>query len=164
VCSSDLRAESDDCIGLSRSDFARLRRALREEGVGAARFIDKAANNTSLCLLIEAGGKRLLLPGDAELESWGIMAKKCAAELAQPVNFLKVAHHGSHNGTPTGLLDALLPMTRKDKAQVLISTKAKIYGTTNPVPDSTLLADLEGRCHRLVTTDGAAGIAVELEI
>jgi hypothetical protein len=158
------RAAGRDHAGLSSSDFERLRRAIREDGVTAARFIDKAANNTSLCLLIEAGGKRLLLPGDAEIESWGIMAKKFAAEMKKPVDFLKVAHLGSHNGTPSDLLDGLLPKSRKDKAQILVSTKIDVYGTTNPVLDASLMADLKSRCRKLVTTDGKTGSSVELEI
>jgi len=161
---SVVRAASNDLAGLSLSDFERLRRAIREDGVTAARFIDKAANNTSLCLMVEAGGKRLLLPGDAELESWDIMAKKFAKEMKKPVDFLKVAHHGSHNGTPTELLDGLLPKSRKDKAQVLVSTKRNVYGTKNPVPDTSLITDLKNRCRKLVTTDGMTGTSVELEI
>src|SRR6185312_15982524 len=97
----------------------------------------KAQNNTSLCLLIEAAGKRLLLPGDAELESWEMIERKCAAKL-KPVDFLKVSHHGGSNGTPLELLDHLLPVRRKARAQVLVSTKRKIYGTESPVPDDSL--------------------------
>lgn len=157
------RAEVNDLGGISRSDFERLRRTIREDGVAAARFIDRAQNNTSLCLLIEVAGKRLLLPGDAELESWEMIAKKCKAAL-KPVDFLKVAHHGSHNGTPLELLDSLLPVSRKSKAQVLVSTKKNVYGTQNPVPDSSLLDELKRRCRKLVTTDGLAGTSVELAI
>jgi hypothetical protein len=160
---SVLRATAGERTGVSQSDFERLRRAIREDGVTAARFIDKAQNNTSLCLLIEAAGQRLLLPGDAELESWGMMERKCRSAL-KPVDFLKVAHHGSHNGTPLELLDCLLPVKRKAHAQVLVSTKRKVYGTKNPVPDDSLLAELKSRCRKLVTTDGAAGTWVELSL
>jgi hypothetical protein len=157
------RAGATERGGISASDFERLRRAIREDGVTAAQFIDKAQNNTSVCLLIEAGGKRLLLPGDAELESWEMMEKKCRSEL-KPVDFLKLAHHGSHNGTPLQLLDLLLPARRKAQAQVLVSTKRKVYGTKNPVPDDALLKELKSRCHKLVTTDGATGTSVELSL
>ena len=34
------------------------------------RTVDDALNNTSLILLIDAGDKRLLLPGDAQIENW----------------------------------------------------------------------------------------------
>jgi hypothetical protein len=161
--SSVARASAADRGGISASDFERLRRAVREDGVAAARFIDKAQNNTSLCLLIEAAGKRLLLPGDAELESWDMMQKKCGSEL-KPVDFLKVAHHGSHNGTPLELLDRLLPAKRKERAQVLVSTKRQVYGTKNPVPDDSLLKELKSRCRKLVTTDGVTGTSVELSL
>ncbi|WP_395020834.1 ComEC/Rec2 family competence protein [Dongia sp.] len=156
------RATANQLGGVSRSDFERLRRSIREDGVAMARFIDRAQNNTSLCLMIEAGGKRLLLPGDAELESWDVMKKKCAAELKKPVDFLKVSHHGSHNGTPLELLDSLLPVRRKQSAQVLVSTKKNVYGTKNPVPDTSLLDELARRSRKVVTTDGKPGTHVDL--
>lgn len=149
--------------GLSASDYERLRREIREGGVEAARFIDHAQNNTSLALLFEVGGKRLLLPGDAELESWEHIAKHCKADL-KPVDFLKVAHHGSHNGTPTDLLDTLLPTSRAKKAKVLVSTKRNVYGTKNPVPDASLIAELRRRCSQLVTTDGVTGTHVDVRV
>ena len=92
-----------------------------------------------------------------------MMEKKCRADM-KPVDFLKVSHHGSHNGTPQSLLDSLLPVARKSKAQVLVSTKKNVYGTQNPVPDTSLLKELERRCRKLVTTDGRTGTSVELEI
>ena len=157
------RAVDGDQPGFSASDFERLRGAIREDGVAAARFIDRAQNNTSLCLLIEAAGKRLLLPGDAELESWEMMRKHCKAHL-KPVDFLKVSHHGSHNGTPLDLLDQLLPLKRAAKAKVLVSTKRNVYGTTTPVPDNGVLTELRRRCSELLTTDGVPGTYVELQV
>ncbi|MFO1303189.1 MAG: hypothetical protein U1F54_05620 [Burkholderiales bacterium] len=157
------RARSGDLPGISQSDFDRLRNAIREDGVGAARFIDHAQNNTSLCLLVEAAGKRLLLPGDAELESWAKIREHCKAQL-KPVDFLKVAHHGSHNGTPMDLLDTLLPKRRADKAKVLVSTKKNVYGTKNPVPDADVIQELKKRCSQLVTTDGLTGTYVEVQL
>jgi hypothetical protein len=160
---SKQRARDGDLPGLSATDFDRLRNAIREEGVSAARFIDHAQNNTSLCLLIEVAGKRLMLPGDAELESWEKMRQHCKAQL-KPVDFLKVSHHGSHNGTPSDLLDTLLPKSRAGTAKVLVSTKRNVYGTRNPVPDSDLMNDLRKRCSQLVTTDGAPGTFVDIHL
>lgn len=157
------RAKAPDLAGFSATDFDRLRRAIRENGVAAARFIDRAQNNTSLCLLIEVAGKRLLLPGDAELESWSRIREHCKAQM-KPVDFLKVSHHGSHNGTPLDALDVLLPVKRAAKAKILVSTKRNVYGTKNPVPDSSLLTLLQQRCSELVTTDGALGTHVDLTL
>jgi beta-lactamase superfamily II metal-dependent hydrolase len=137
---------------LSRRDWKRLRETIQLGAVEAVRSIDKAANNTSLVFLLEVGEKRLLFPGDAELKSWEIMCKKCAKHF-RPVDFLKVSHHGSHNGTSLEALDDLLPVSRKDKAVVMVSTKSKVYGTKNPVPDSSLLKELRRRCRRMISTD-----------
>jgi hypothetical protein len=155
------RALDVDLPGISRSDYARLRLAIKEGHVEAARFIDRAANNTSLCLLLEVAGKRLLLPGDAELESWAMIRKHCKAQM-KPVDFLKVSHHGSHNGTPLDALDELLPVSRAARAKVLVSTKRNVYGRKNPVPDASLLRELARRCSKLVTTDGVTGTYVDL--
>lgn len=77
-----------------------------------------------------------------------MLAKKCPTQL-KPVDFLKVGHHGSHNGTPSNQLDRLLPKSNKSKATIMVSTQSKVYGTQNPVPDEDLMTDLEGRCkHR----------------
>jgi beta-lactamase superfamily II metal-dependent hydrolase len=122
-----------------------------------------ARNNTSLCLFIEADGERLLLPGDAEIQSWDVMKRKCGSEL-RPVDFLKVSHRGSHNGTPLELLDSLLPINRKAQAQVLVSTKRNVYGTQHPVPDNLLLKKLERRCRKLVATNGETGTSVHFFI
>ncbi|QSX74005.1 hypothetical protein HIV01_012335 [Lysobacter arenosi] len=157
------RGDDGSLPGCSASDFHRLRRAIREEGVAAARFLDKAQNNTSLCLLIEAVSKRLLLPGDAELESWEKIRQHSGKDL-KPVDFMKVSHHGSHNGTPLDLLDTLLPVKRAGQAKILVSTKRNIYGTKNPVPDTALLTELRRRCSELVTTDGAPGTHVDLTL
>jgi beta-lactamase superfamily II metal-dependent hydrolase len=157
------RATPGDHKGFSSSDFDRLRSAIREEGVAAARFIDRAENNTSLSMIFEVAGKRLMLAGDAELESWAFMRKHCSDRL-KPLDFLKVSHHGSHNGTPTDLLDTILPVRRAKHATVLVSTKRNVYGRQNPVPDQALMSDLKKRCKKLVTTDGAAGTCVTVTI
>jgi hypothetical protein len=88
--------------------------------------IDKAANNTSIVFLLEWKGWRLLFPGDAEEKSWKIMGKH--GLLGAPVDFLKIGHHGSHNGTPApALLDALLPRDGKAR-HAAVCTCAGVYG------------------------------------
>src|SRR5262245_13827977 len=75
--------------------------------------IDRAANNTSVVFSLHWRGWKLLFPGDAELASWKMMQSKGVLE---PVHFLKVAHHGSHNGTPDDdVLEAFLPKKAPDK-------------------------------------------------
>ena len=148
---------------LSSRDWKRLHDTIQMGAVEAVRSLDRAANNTSLVFLLEVGTKRLLFPGDAELESWEIMRKKCARYF-KPVDFLKVSHHGSHNGTPLDALDQLLPVQRKNRAVVMVSTRSKVYGTKNPVPDSALLRELRRRSRKLVSTDSTQKLWVEVEI
>ena len=80
----------------------------RREGVADNLLaIDKAANNTSVVFALEWRGWRLLFAGDAEKRSWKTMK---ARSVLKPVHFLKVSHHGSHNGTPADeIFDAILP-------------------------------------------------------
>ena len=61
--------------------------------------IDRAANNTSVVLLLEWHGWRLLFTGDAEKRSWRTMASRVPQHM-KPVHFLKISHHGSHTGMP----------------------------------------------------------------
>ena len=38
--------------------------------LGIVRTLDQAMNNTSVILLFEVGNKKLLFPGDAQIENW----------------------------------------------------------------------------------------------
>jgi hypothetical protein len=69
--------------------------------------IDRASNTPrSCCSRMER--LELLFTGDAEQRSWRTMDKN---EMIQPVDFLKVSHHGSDTGMPpVEILDKLLPM------------------------------------------------------
>jgi beta-lactamase superfamily II metal-dependent hydrolase len=105
--------------------------------------IDRAANNSSVVFSLEWRGYRLLFPGDAEHRSWKEMDKR---GLLKPVHFLKVSHHGSWNGTPTGeLLDKILPLPPPDdrKRYAAISTWENTY---NNVPDTETRGELAKRC------------------
>jgi beta-lactamase superfamily II metal-dependent hydrolase len=105
--------------------------------------IDRAANNTSVVFSLHWRGWRLLFPGDAELASWRMMKAKGVLE---PVHFLKVSHHGSHNGTPDGdVLEAVLPLKAPDKKRraAIISTWKETY---NGIPHGPTNQKLRDRC------------------
>jgi len=149
---------------LGETEWARLREATRGGGAIGARFIDRAQNNTSLCFALTVGKKRLLFAGDAELESWETMASRLGAAALAPVDFLKVSHHASHNGTPLELFDRILPVARRSKAVALVSTLAGVYGTERPVPDERVMNELSRRCHTVRSTQGARALYVEVEV
>ena len=73
------------------------------------RSLDDQMNNTSLILLFEVFGKKLLFPGDAQIENWNWALQdapdaKATSELLSEVDVYKVGHHGSLNATPKKLL------------------------------------------------------------
>ena len=122
--------------------------------------IDRASNNTSVVLLIEWNGWKLLFTGDAERRSWRTMDKH---GLVQPVDFLKVSHHGSDTGMPPDeILDKLLPTSPPParRPRGAVST----YPNTYPgVPDKVTLDRLRERLDLRSTRDLAPGkLFVEL--
>ncbi|MGJ5176527.1 MBL fold metallo-hydrolase [Bradyrhizobium oligotrophicum] len=149
---------------ISLADFRRLQSRMMS---GALAFADEAGaviNNTSVVLLIEWKGKRLLFVGDAEWDtrfregkknaSWNVMWAKRKDKLAKPIDFLKVGHHGSINATPWNdaedgketepsmILDSILPTSRSHLAQAIVSTLRKKY---QPIPSAALLSELGRR-------------------
>jgi hypothetical protein len=133
--------------------------------------LDDALNNTSVILLIDAGDKRLLFPGDAQIENWSYALKDAPDHeqlktLLADVDLYKVGHHGSRNATPRSLFnlwgedpDLQRPMT------ALMSTLSGVFGKseTTRVPRATLVAALSRRMD-LLTTDGLAAAQPFIQI
>jgi hypothetical protein len=131
------------------------------------RELDGALNNTSVILLFEVGRRKLLFPGDAQIENWSYaLASPSAAALraALPeVDFYKVGHHGSRNATPRSLVG--LWSGRAKPLTSALSTLSGVHGETDEtaVPRQTLCDALAalGTLHR--TDELPAGtIALEL--
>jgi beta-lactamase superfamily II metal-dependent hydrolase len=158
--------EDNKPTNISDIDFRTLQSRLLSNGLAFAVDDSKIQNNVSTVLLIEWEGRRLLFVGDAEWDdeyeegrkngSWNVMWHERKENLKDPIDFLKVGHHGSHNATPWNreedsshevnqILDAILPLPENGKeptAQCLVSTKRKQYDT---IPDAELLTELGKR-------------------
>ncbi len=122
--------------------------------------IDKAANNTSIVFALEWRGWRLLFAGDAEVRSWKTMARE---QVLKPVHFLKVSHHGSHNGTPADeIFEAILPAAAPDALprRAAISTWTDTYSGIPHTPTNTRLAS---RADLRSTLDHPDDLFYELE-
>jgi hypothetical protein len=127
------------------------------------RSLDDWLNNTSLILLIRAGDRRLLFPGDAQVENWryalkalpnAAERKRIRSELAQ-VDLYKVGHHGSRNATPRSLFRLWAPWGAPDRIVVsLLSSKEGEYGESiaTAVPLAKLMAALDAGPRRLIST------------
>jgi hypothetical protein len=141
---------------LSRSEFRRLRAHLQHTSLLAASLENNVVNNTSVAILLEWRGRRLLFPGDAEHESWRQMWVHARQHLSRPLDFLKISHHGSHNGTPfvmddvqnelNPILETLLPRANSASAKAIVTTlDGRIRATHNPVPFPQLMNELAAR-------------------
>jgi ribonuclease BN (tRNA processing enzyme) len=104
-------AESERPNNISSADFRTLQDRL---AYSALRFTAKEEgikNNTSVVLLLEWRKRRLLFAGDLQWKEPSFLGKKIggwdvmldsegASHLESPLDFFKVSHHGSENGTP----------------------------------------------------------------
>ncbi|NRF72229.1 MBL fold metallo-hydrolase [Aquincola sp. S2] len=111
--------------------------------------LDKAMNNTSLILLFEVGKKKLLFPGDAQIENWryALSFPKIVKQLTE-VDVLKVGHHGSLNATPKSLWGAFAKKgttATPNRLKTVLSTMPGKHGDEarkTEVPRTTLVNDL----------------------
>ena len=133
----------------------------RLSGVGDNMLaIDKAENNTSVVFLLEWRKWRLLFAGDAEVKSWKTMNRE---GVLKPVHFLKVSHHGSHNGTPEDeIFDAILPKPAPDakKRSACVSTWTDTYPG---IPHDETNERLKSRCAFHTTLDDPDKLFYEVE-
>jgi ribonuclease BN (tRNA processing enzyme) len=127
------------------------------------RSLDKEMNNTSVILLFQIGNKKLLFPGDAQIENWQFaLQQKKYRSLLSSVNLYKVGHHGSRNATPKSLWK-LFKNAREQKTSTrlisLMSTMEGKHGNVHShteVPRETLVHDLQ-RKSDLFTTQQLQG-------
>jgi len=152
---------------ISANDFRTLQSRMLSNAFAFAEKDSSIQNNVSVVLMVEWRGRRLLFTGDAEWEgkfrtgkhngSWNVMWKERSEHLKDPIDFLKIGHHGSINATPWApskdsdyevnqILDAILPLSSpgvEPVAQALVSTKrSTIYPS---IPAADLLVELGRR-------------------
>ncbi len=159
---------------VSASDFEVLRSRMLSNALAFVQHETSLQNNLSVVLLIEWKKRRLLFVADAEWEgeyqkgkhngSWNVMWHRYGkTRLADPLDFLKIGHHGSINATPPpadlrpekaptdgvhAILDALLPVPKKGAkaaAQAIVSTERGPYPT---IPSGPLLVDMARRIQK----------------
>jgi beta-lactamase superfamily II metal-dependent hydrolase len=140
----------------------RLAVMTNEQLLEIVRILDEQMNNTSLILLFEVGKKKLLFPGDAQIENWSYAlqdAPDAAAtrKLLAGVDLYKVGHHGSRNATPKQLLWQGFSKRGGPQAtrlRTMLSTMPGKHGTSGKrteVPRKTLLQALESETVLLST-------------
>jgi hypothetical protein len=139
--------------------IARMRQAYADELLAIVTELDSFLNNTSIILLFEIAGQKLLFPGDAQLENWSYALAKHRKRLAG-VTVYKVGHHGSLNATPRTLWRL---MTEGDTAvstaqfRTLMSTLPDVHGgktgLPTEVPRGPLVEEFRRRSQLISTLD-----------
>ena len=165
----------DQPVNISRSDFRNLRRQMHNSALSFVLKEGHLVNNTSVVLLLEWHGHRLLFSGDAQFKtafkgqfkegtsngSWNVMwaDPKIRLLLDGPLDFIKVGHHGSHNATPwvepvegkdihpiNEILDALLPRAEVgSKPQAKAIVSTMRTGSYEKIPNRELMTELGHR-------------------
>jgi hypothetical protein len=137
----------------------RLRRQREHQVFRMCELVDDALNNTSVILLVRAGERTLLFPGDAQWENWSyaLTGPESAplAPLLAGVELYKVGHHGSRNATPKRLYAAwTAPDAAAHPMVAMMSTRPGQHGRTErtAVPQGALVKGLTERM-TLVRTD-----------
>jgi hypothetical protein len=115
----------------------RIDAAEAEQMLGIVTALDNVMNNTSIILLFEAGSKKLLFPGDAQLENWSYALQSEMADLLDEVDLYKVGHHGSLNATPKAMWNRFKKRSETgdpDRLKTVMSTMAGKHGGKNDAP------------------------------
>ena len=142
----------------------RLQASRAEQLLELVRILDDAMNNTSLILLFEAGGKKLLFPGDAQIENWSFALEQAKQrpklkKLLEEVDLYKVGHHGSLNATPKSLWEQFEhrgPQNAPQRLQSIVSTMAHKHGHEDKgteVPRKKLVDALKEKTQFFSTQD-----------
>lgn len=111
--------------------------AEQDQMLGIVTALDNVMNNTSVILLFEAGRKKLLFPGDAQLENWSYALQSDMAELLNDVDLYKVGHHGSLNATPKSMWQRFKKRGKAnapERLTTVMSTMAGKHGGKNGLP------------------------------
>jgi hypothetical protein len=124
------------------------------------RQLDDVMNNTSVIMLLQIGSKKLLFPGDAQIENWAYaMANSNWMAMLKDVDLYKVGHHGSLNATPKTLWSTFVHKGKSgthDRLETLCSTMAGQHGsveTGTEVPRRLLVDELQKESNFTSTQD-----------
>jgi beta-lactamase superfamily II metal-dependent hydrolase len=130
--------------------IAQSRQIHADQTLELVRDLDSVMNNTSVILLFEIGNRKLLFPGDAQIENWSYALNNSTWQnLLKDVNLYKVGHHGSLNATPRSLWKLFVNKGDEltyDRLETLCSTKSGKHGDARSgteVPRALLVAEME---------------------
>jgi beta-lactamase superfamily II metal-dependent hydrolase len=121
--------------------------------LSAASILERSVNNTSLFLVLEVGGTRLIFPGDAQEGAWQHVLRNPAAKaLLRDAAFYKVGHHGSHNATPKAFVEDVW----KDGGYAMLPWG--LVTRWKDIPKRQLMTALHDHRHTVIRADAPVAI------
>ena len=118
--------------------ISRMKSLRGEQMLSIMRALDKVMNNTSIILLFEVGGKKLLFPGDAQIENWAYaLGKPQNHKLLSDVDLYKVGHHASLNATPKTLWNLFKNRSTKKTPSQLVTVVSTMPGKHGKTANET---------------------------
>lgn len=116
--------------------------------LSAASILERSVNNTSLFLVLDVAGTRLVFPGDAQEGAWQhVLGNPVSADLLRDAAFYKIGHHGSHNATPKAFVQSVW----QDGGYAMLPWgRVKLW---KDIPKAELLAALHDHGHPVVRAD-----------
>jgi hypothetical protein len=149
----------------------RLRSVRSDRLLEIVRELDTVLNNTSVILLFEVGNKKLLFPGDAQIENWSYaLSHPRVRQMLAGVDLYKVGHHGSRNATPKSLWNLF---TRRSatpapgRLRTVLSTMAQKFGEVDrgtEVPRASLVQTLKAQSDYFSTQDIQGKLYADISI
>ncbi|MCW2684251.1 MAG: uncharacterized protein JWP33_2164 [Blastococcus sp.] len=121
--------------------------------LSAASILERSVNNTSLFLVLEIGGTRLIFPGDAQEGAWQhVLRDPAKAALLRNAAFYKIGHHGSHNATPKAFVEDLW----QDGGYAMLPWG--LVKRWKGIPERELMAALQDHRHTVVRADAPVAV------
>ena len=135
------------------ADSLRLDKLSSDIGLlGAASVLERAVNNTSLFMVLDVAGTRLLFPGDAQYGAWQHVLKDPRKRaLLSDAAFYKIGHHGSHNATPKAFVEEVW----NEGANAMLPW-GLVERWEDTIPKKELLESLHEHKHTVIRADTPA--------
>ena len=139
----------------------KLRTVNNDAGLlAAASILEKSVNNTSLFLVLDVAGTRLVFPGDSQEGAWQHVLKDAdKAALLRDAAFYKVGHHGSHNATPKAFVDDVW----QDGAVAMLPW-GLVKRWQDTIPKKELLDALHRHSHTVVRADAPEAVPGKVSV
>ena len=128
--------------------------------LGAASILERAVNNTSIFLVLEVAGRRLVFPGDSQEGAWRhVLDDPPKRALLQDAVFYKIGHHGSHNATPRSFVEEVW----HDGGYAMLPW-GLVRNWEKTIPERHLLDALHAHGHTVIRADAPIAVPGEVTV